>query len=122
MVIGYYIALLSWAKQFYIHCDYREEFLFQVSIRDSLNARLYGFKEGFNYSKYQMRPVSNEYDTNIAIPKAISTRDLNYEKILKLAKDVSNKLHRAFGHKYDYLFENSKYPSKKIQEFDLYGF
>lgn len=122
MVIGYYIALLKWAKEFYEYCDYREEFLFQVSITDALNARLYGFKEDFNYRRHKNKQIRNEFDNNIAIPKAISTRDLDDDKILKYAIDASDKIHRTFGLNQDYLFENSKYPSKKIQEFDLYGF
>jgi len=70
LIIGYYIGLLKWIRKFYTHCEYRDEFLIQISMTDILDAKLLGFKKEVRPS-YMYDDLRNKYDNKLSIAKRV---------------------------------------------------
>lgn len=121
LIVGYSMSLLKWARSFYDYCDYREEFLFQISFVNVLNSRLYGFKDNFDHTRYKFSSIMNKHDNEFSIKNKISIEDLDDDIILDLGKMISYKISRAFGITEDLLFDNNKFPDNGMDHFGLYG-
>ncbi len=121
LLVGYSMSLLKWTKCFYDYCDYRDEFLFQLSFKDVLNSRLYGLKEGLQRLWYKHSGIMNKYNDKLAIKMKLSTRELDDEQILEIGRLISDKISRAFGITEDILFDNGQYPKYAMRDFKLYG-
>ena len=121
LMVGYSTSLLKWAKAFYDHCGYREEFLFQVSFVDVLNCRLYGFRENFNDTRYKHSSIMNKHDNAFSIRHKISIEDLGDDVITEVSQMISYKISRTFGVTEDLLFLDGKFPNNGMDHFGLYG-
>lgn len=115
-LIVYEMMFLGFAKEFFTLAKYYDEVMLQVSFVNTLDFIPWGLNEKYRAGWHGDPPTNKQHD-NFKLTYRFNPKTLSDDEILKMAKQHSERICRAFGLNKDYCFVDNELSLREMNHF-----